>query len=114
MTMKNPEGTTESRAFAVRLKQALAVSDAADWSQSELARELGISSQQVNNYFMGKRMPSITVAESLCQLTGVSFEWLLTGSNPKGHRTLDQIWALSSPEERQSLLAKLISHSETK
>ena len=100
--------------FGKRLKQALKHSDAASWNQTEIAAHLGLTSQQVNNYLTGRRMPSITVAKQICNLTGVSFEWLLTGDTPKGQRSLPEMWERASQEDRESLLASLLTSSNKK
>ena len=97
--------------FSERLKQALAQSDAADWSQTEVSKHLGLTSQQVNNYLTGRRMPSLAIAQSICELTGASFEWLLTGKRPKIQRSLEEMWDRSTQEERESLLASLLISS---
>ena len=97
--------------FSKRLKHALAQSDAAEWSQTEVSKHLGLTSQQVNNYLTGRRMPSIAIARDICELTGVSFEWLLTGERPKSQRSLEEMWDRSTQEERESLLASLLKSS---
>lgn len=101
-------------AFAKRLKDSLSKSDAASWSQTELAKHLNITSQQVNNYLTGRRMPSIAIARDLCALTGASFEWLLTGETPKGQKSLEEMWDRASQDERESLLARLLVSSTNK
>jgi transcriptional regulator with XRE-family HTH domain len=100
-------------AFAIRFKRALSTSDGANLSQTDIAKFLNVSSQQINNYMAGRRMPSIAAAERICQLTGVSFEWLMTGKSPKTSRSLKEVWSEASSSEREELLSMLLSQLET-
>ncbi len=52
---------------------------AAGWSQSQLARQLGISPSAVGMYEQGRREPSVQMLSRLSRLFGVSIDYLVTG-----------------------------------
>lgn len=66
-----------SPAFGLRLREAFD-----GLAQAEIARRLGITDAGVKNYFEGRIPSGITLLE-ICDLTGVSIHWLLTGEGPK-------------------------------
>ncbi len=57
----------------------------AGWSQTELARKIGVSPSAVGMYEQGRREPSAEILVQLAGLFGVSTDYLLTGQpkNPQ-------------------------------
>ncbi|MDE6029772.1 MAG: helix-turn-helix domain-containing protein [Clostridiales bacterium] len=60
--------------FIERLKEALAENNL---SQNALAQKINMSQSVVNNYFTGKREPSLDVLISICKELQVSADYLL-------------------------------------
>jgi cellulose biosynthesis protein BcsQ len=68
----------ETRAsFGLRLKEAFN-----GVSQTQIARQLGLSNSAVNNYVEG-RIPAAEMLVKIANLTGYSIHWLITGEGPK-------------------------------
>lgn len=111
--MRDEKYQAEALAFSIRFKEAIGVSEARDWTQRKQAEFLDISTQQINNYTKGHRLPSVKACLKICDLTGVSFQWLMTGTTHKGFRTLADHWRSASREERESLLSSLVIQSDT-
>lgn len=49
-------------------------------SQSELARQLGISASAVGMYEQGRREPSLDILVTMAEIFGVTTDYLLTGA----------------------------------
>lgn len=75
---------------AQRLKIAR---ERAGLSQSELARQLGITSQSVNIWESGKTRPSRDNLAALARLTNVSVHWLLLGEELQEQATTANLLA---------------------
>ena len=60
--------------FSVRLKKALKNNNI---SQKELAEKIGMSSNIVSDYCLGKKMPSINVLVAICLALDESADYLL-------------------------------------
>lgn len=54
--------------FRAKIRQAL---DAKGWSQSDLARAMGITPQAVGDYFHGRTCPSLNVVERFAEALAV-------------------------------------------
>ncbi|HEX3557913.1 MAG TPA: AAA family ATPase [Pyrinomonadaceae bacterium] len=63
--------------FGLRLREAFR-----DASQSEIARQLGVSNSAVTNYVEG-RIPPAEMLTKIADLTGYSIHWLITGEGPR-------------------------------
>jgi chromosome partitioning protein len=63
--------------FGLRLKEAFKGA-----SQTEIARQLGLSNSAVTNYVEG-RIPPAEMLTKIADLTGYSIHWLITGKGPK-------------------------------
>jgi transcriptional regulator with XRE-family HTH domain len=61
--------------FAARLRQIVA----AHGSTSTLARSLGRSDGALRKWLRGESEPNVSDLRALCELTGTSIEWLVTG-----------------------------------
>lgn len=58
------------------------------WSQTELARQLGLSHPgYVNNLEAGRRAPSIDLIVQIADLFGVTTDYLLRDDTPERHKT---------------------------
>lgn len=53
--------------------------------QAELIRKSGLSFQTIVNLEKGYHVPDITTVLKVCEVFGVTSDWLLTGKEPK-HR----------------------------
>ena len=51
------------------------------WSQSKLAEKLGLSTSQVANYEMGRRLHSLQILIDMARILGVSTDYLLGVEN---------------------------------
>lgn len=69
--------TGGSADFGLRLREAFK-----GVSQTEIARQLGISNSAVTNYVDGRIPPAETLTK-IADLTGYSIHWLITGEGPK-------------------------------
>lgn len=49
----------------------------------EFAAKLGVNLQTLYRYERGQRMPDISFVQTVSELTGVSLDWLASGSGPK-------------------------------
>jgi chromosome partitioning protein len=63
--------------FGLRLREAFKGA-----SQTEIARQLGLSNSAVTNYVEGRIPPAETLTK-IAELTGYSIHWLITGEGPK-------------------------------
>ncbi|MEI0746952.1 helix-turn-helix transcriptional regulator, partial [Pseudomonas aeruginosa] len=52
-------------------------------SQSELARNLGVTPQAVQSWESGKSSPRGKRLDELCRLLQVTVTWLVTGDDPR-------------------------------
>ncbi len=69
--------TTDKLNFGQRLREAFKGA-----SQTEIARQLGVSNSAVTNYVEG-RVPPAEKLIKIADLTGYSIHWLITGDGPK-------------------------------
>ncbi|GHV26760.1 transcriptional regulator [Clostridia bacterium] len=60
--------------FSVRLRETM---EAAGLQQSQVAKELGIVKQAVNNWCVGLNTPTLDVTHGLALLLGVSIDYLV-------------------------------------
>ncbi|MDR6182083.1 helix-turn-helix domain-containing protein [Asaia bogorensis] len=74
--VKAPKSTDLKDAVRERLVAAVS---AYGISQAELARRLGVSSQQVNGYIKGRNYPDELFIVKFCDLTGCTLDWLYRG-----------------------------------
>ena len=54
-------------------------------SQTEIASNLGVNRQVINNWLRGKNYPSDKAGRALARLLGVSFDYLITGKEIERH-----------------------------
>jgi repressor LexA len=74
VAMGRPEANRKvAVAFSARLQEAL---DRKGWGQSDLARELEVSRQQVHQWLAGDRTPSLGAACEIADVLGVSLDYL--------------------------------------
>ncbi|WP_336945311.1 helix-turn-helix transcriptional regulator [Asaia sp. HN010] len=74
--VKAPKSTDLKDAVRERLVAAVS---AYGISQADLARRLGVSSQQVNGYIKGRNYPDELFIVRFCDLTGCTLDWLYRG-----------------------------------
>ncbi len=48
-----------------------------EFTQSELARELGIRQQQISCYIKGQKMPALDTLANLCKVLGIDTNYIL-------------------------------------
>lgn len=77
------EKTVEER-FGLRFKEACELSGLSKFTQIKLGKLIGVSGPVVNHYRNGKQIPSISTAIRICELTGVSLDWLILGRGEAG------------------------------
>lgn len=102
--------------FADRFRVACRLKDLDDKPQDELGKILGISGPMVNKYRRGHSLPSMDTAVVICNLTGVSIDWLLRGKGQmvSGESySLKELWYSFSKEERLEFFSDLDSDKET-
>lgn len=58
------------------------------WSQAQLAKQIGVSSSQIANYEMGRRLPSLETLITISRVFGVSTDYLL-GLRDEDRQMLD-------------------------
>lgn len=63
----------------------------AGWSQSELARRLGVSASAVGMYEQGRREPAADMLVQMGKVFGVTVDYLLTGQDPAQSRELERL-----------------------
>lgn len=62
-------------------KRIAALRHASGLSQSELGKQLGVSSSAVGMYEQGRREPSVDTLVRIARLFGVTTDYLLTGAS---------------------------------
>lgn len=79
------------------------------WSQSELARRIGVSSSMVNMYEHGTNRPRMATLERMAAAFGISVPELITGEKP-GALKYDEVLLLANyrklNDEGKAALAK--------
>lgn len=60
-------------------------------TQTELAKRLAVSPSAVGMYEQGRREPNNKILSQLCQIFGVSSDFLLGASSPPDHKDLNTI-----------------------
>lgn len=58
-------------------------------SQSEIARQLNVTHQTVNNYMTGKAMPALDTFANLCAILDVEADYILGLIDIEGKKTYD-------------------------
>ena len=97
---------TDARAaFAKRLRDAIKESDLRDCTQTEQAKQLGLTKGLFSQWLNGRTAnPQYALARKAAQRLGVDVEWLLNNEGPKRSAHLSEPPARSespSPEERE-------------
>lgn len=59
-----------------------------DGSQRELARAIGVSGSAVNAWTAGTSRPGADAITAICEVTGVTSDWLLFGIKPDSEKAL--------------------------
>lgn len=54
------------------------------WTQSELAEKMAVSSSSITQYELGNRTPSMDLQFAICDIFGVSLDYLLGRTNNRG------------------------------
>ena len=94
--------------FSERFKDALDHAGLGRCTQADIALRFGLSTPMVNLYTKGKRIPSMETALRICEVTGVSLDWLMLGKGtPDGNFNLEELWMSYSEEDRVNFLARL-------
>lgn len=83
-----------------------------DMSQQQLAEELKVHQTAVSQWETEKTMPSFELIDSMCQLFDVSFDYLLSRSDIRGHSRITDadIETLAEPAAER----KLVDESQRK
>lgn len=72
------QASSERGEFSRRLREA---SGRKGWSQAELARQAGVPTARVNEYWKGPKVPTADYLFALADALGVYGEWLARGTN---------------------------------
>lgn len=73
------------------------------WNQDELAKRLAVSRQAVGNYETGEREPDIKTINQLCDIFGVTADYLLGRSDVPTADIPESDWLLLDAYHRASL-----------
>lgn len=104
----NESERTINLGFAGRFKEALVRGGMEKHTQAQVAQLIDVATPTVNHYTKGKRIPAMETALRICEVTGVSLDWLMLGKgNPNDAISLEEVWMSYPEEERVKLLAKL-------
>jgi transcriptional regulator with XRE-family HTH domain len=95
--------------FAAKVYERL---DELGRTQTEFAREIGLSPQRLNNYLKARRPPDVESLIKIAQGLGLSTDYLLGIGPPKADQTRSVILALLElegfPQKRSVELADLV------
>lgn len=99
--------TIESR-FSDRFKEACEMKGYGEMTQIELGELFGLSGPMINYYMKGKKIPAILTAVKICEVLGVSVNWLLLGKGKSNDGvSLEEVWMSYPEEDRINFLANL-------
>jgi len=114
--MKNMN-QSEYAEFAARFKAACRAIEIDNLSQDEVGKRLGVSGPMISNYRNGRKLPSMDTACSICQITGVSLDWLMLGRGEmitnQVNTSLEHAWESASTEQRLNLVSKHLVKSDS-
>jgi transcriptional regulator with XRE-family HTH domain len=71
--------TSKHSAFASRFKLACEKIGKENLAQDELGKIFGVSGPMISNYRNGHKLPKMETACKICEVTGVSLDWLMYG-----------------------------------
>ena len=83
------KNVTKSTNFAARFTDLI---KAANMTQTETAKMLGVSHASVNFWMNGRNDPKGKELYGISKLFGVSVDWLLTGEESKSDDSATQMW----------------------
>lgn len=120
--MANHRGTTDKRRREIgeRLKTAHEHSRYKDLKQKEIAKRLGVKTQQsVSLWFRGERLPGADHLIDIADLFKISLDWLLLGKGDMRSGIIrgDTVYIGSWPESAQSVIkgmAEIYEDQESK
>ena len=92
--------------FSERLRKAL---DASFLNQSDLARELNIKPQSVQQWLSGKNFPRHQKVKRIAHFLNVSAVWLSTGDGPMSSILQSSNWLIKESQQDQSPQLPLVS-----